>query len=413
MHDLDATPSVERIVAIWHAGLTFHLPCLGFLGRFWNFVPVNCIIIICGFLDRHIGWATVALAAILVVTGCRPEPSGTSTGPAADAPGAADSSWVGQARLALDRHDTARALHVFDSVLGRDPGLVPALGNRAALRAAMGDDSAALADYSHLLDIAPDNLPARDRRAGLLYEMGRHAEAIQDLQYLQQEADVDAPALWSRIAEARMALGEHKAALEAYGQALSLRPGWHIAQCGRADALFELGDFASAQAGYLDVIAARPHDSRAHNGLGLVQQFGFGELGDAEQSFRQALFDDPNNAGAWYNLGFLEAGRGANAAAISDFDRAILLDPDFVDAYLNRGLLQMRQGFPRLALDDFERACTLAPASAHAHMLRGWALCELGDRMRGCLDLATAHAGGQAGADDLVAKYCGSREGDR
>jgi Tfp pilus assembly protein PilF len=126
----------------------------------------------------------------------------------------------------------------------------------------------------------------------------------------------------------------------------------------------------------------------------------------AESYFRQALLSNINNAGAWYNLGFLEANAGNNPEALKDFDEAIRCDAQYADAYVNRGLVAMRTQNAGAAKADFQSAMDLQPQNVHTRLLLGWAKCASGERAAGCIDLAEAKSKAEPGAADLIAQYC-------
>jgi tetratricopeptide (TPR) repeat protein len=303
------------------------------------------------------------------------------------------------------RGDTLGAIISYGELLLEKPDAIAALGNRAILLAALGRDQEALADYGSLLQIDSENYPALDRRAALNFRMGHYQDALLDLDYMASHRKED-PELLNRLGEAHLRLGRFAEALYHLEQALAIRKDWPVALRNRAATYYAMGDYDRAAYDYQTLLARDPQDSEALNGLGLVFQFADNDALGAETNFRKALLANPNNAGAWYNIAFLEASQNKTQAAIKDFGEAIRSDRRYADAYVNRGLLRMRLPDQAAALADFEAALSLQPTNAHNRLLVGWAKCETGARTAGCLDLAEAKSKSEPGAADLIATYC-------
>ena len=89
----------------------------------------------------------------------------------------------------------------------------------------------------------------------------------------------------------------------------------------------------------------------------------------------------PANAGAWNNLGVIEADRGRGDAAIADFRRALHLVPAFATAHYNLGKALAAGGRPGEAVEEFRAALVSLPNDPSVH-------CRLGE----ALDLVGRHA---------------------
>ena len=148
-----------------------------------------------------------------------------------------------------------------------------------------------------------------------------------------------------------------------------------------------------------------------------------GRLRDAEQIYRQILFQDPNNADALHLLGMIANQTGhpkeaseliAKSVAIhpaaescfnlavaleiiKEYDRAIAalrqaiaLKPDWAEAHGNLGLLlQLHNQIP-WALESFKQAVTLDPGNALLHFHFGNALMLLSRRDDAIAELSLA-----------------------
>jgi type IV pilus assembly protein PilF len=70
-------------------------------------------------------------------------------------------------------------------------------------------------------------------------------------------------------------------------------------------------------------LAADPDMPEARLGRGLVMEYGFGKLAEAEADYRRALLVRPNYPEAHNNLGQLLAKSGRTSEAIAEFDKAL------------------------------------------------------------------------------------------
>ena len=75
----------------------------------------------------------------------------------------------------------------------------------------------------------------------------------------------------------------------------------------------------------------------------------------------------PDNAGAWNNLGLLEAGQGNTPAAEADFVRALALVPGYADAHANLGRLLEASGKAGEAAAHLRSALRFRPDDAGLH----------------------------------------------
>lgn len=339
----------------------------------------------------------MAIVCLLSTTGC-----GTANDTRAQATDAAASAGTSTGSV----QDTVPdAMARYDAILADDPNNVSALGGRGRLHWTLGRLEAARRDFSTLLEVDPSHVVALRDRARLLGEMGLARDALRDWAQLAELLPSEPePRLGSGTA--LMQLGKPQEALEQFSIAMRLSPGVESVELNVAAAQYRLGDFQGARATYLTVLARNPRSAAAINGTGLLAQFVDGNEALAEQNYRQALAIDPNLEEAWFNIAFLEAGRGLQAQAIEDFGKAIRLDSSYVDARLNRGLLYIKENRPQDAIPDMEWITRRSPGNARAWLLQGWARCLAKQSMQGCLDLSRAKDLGQQDADQLIAKFC-------
>jgi tetratricopeptide (TPR) repeat protein len=103
-----------------------------------------------------------------------------------------------------------------------------------------------------------------------------------------------------------------------------------------------------------------------------------GDLGQAENLYRQVLAADPSHAAALSNLGVALQVGGREAEAIACLRRAVELNPHQADAHNNLGNALKDHGNPAEAVACFRQALLLDPRHAYAHNNLGNALKDLG-----------------------------------
>jgi protein O-GlcNAc transferase len=105
-----------------------------------------------------------------------------------------------------------------------------------------------------------------------------------------------------------------------------------------------------------------------------------GQLGPAENLYRQVLQADPRHADAWHLLGLLAAQAGRRDLAAEYIGQALHYHPDFAEAHYNLGIVYFEQGHPDKAEASYRQALLLKPQYAEAHSNLGNALARQGRR---------------------------------
>jgi predicted O-linked N-acetylglucosamine transferase (SPINDLY family) len=235
-----------------------------------------------------------------------------------------------------------------------------------------GNLDAAMAGYRAFLQEQPNHAEA-NRLLGLaLFARGQVADAREALERAAGLAPPNA-ALLNDLGNARRAMGDKAAAVEAFSAAIKAEPGF--AHFNLADALLEAGDVQRASAAYEDIIARgfAGIDGDFHVNRGLCR-LRLGDAAGAMEAFRAALA--------------LEAGHSRAAATLSDalqrlgqHREAVIFLTGFLDKQrasletllsLGSGFLGLRD-YPR-ALGLFERLATVKPPVAKALTGKGLAL---------------------------------------
>ncbi len=86
----------------------------------------------------------------------------------------------------------------------------------------------------------------------------------------------------------------------------------------------------------------------------------------ARRLLKSIVDREPNDAGAWYNLGLLDRAEGENEAALSDFQRAAKLVPDDADSWYFVGVAYSQLHREQDAIAALKKALELDPYHASA-----------------------------------------------
>ncbi|WP_084964741.1 tetratricopeptide repeat protein [Thermoactinospora rubra] len=212
-------------------------------------------------------------------------------------------------------------------------------------------------------------------RAQLLAALGHAKEALED--YGAAVAlDPGFPDTYLDRGNLCYRLGRYEEALADYETAIRLSPPLPEAYYNRAQARLALGETAAALADLGRVIELDPEYVDAYvNRAGLLA--GLERDEEARRDVEAGLALAPANPHLLAVLGQLETAAGRFAAAREAFDRAIAAAPELAAAWANRGILRYEAGDPEGAVADLSRAIELEP-QPDLHANRAVALRALG-----------------------------------
>lgn len=175
-----------------------------------------------------------------------------------------------------------------------------------------------------------------------------------------------------------------RGAIEAYGQALSLKPDSIEARLGLADALQDFKDHTRAESEYKKLAEQNPASSEARRGRA-DSLYELKRYEEAVAEYHAAIKAGANDAGVYNNLGnalFRTGTRENRDLAIENYRRAIERDQNAADAYAGLAyVLRVQRRMPE-AQTSIEKALQLAPNSSLAHTVAGRVYADLGDFTR-------------------------------
>ena len=179
-------------------------------------------------------------------------------------------------------------------------------------------------------------------RAKGLFDQDKHQEVVDLLGPLLEESP-ESDEVWSLMAGAQLALGNHAAARTAYENSLRVRPDVAGRLTGLAEALIGLGELAEAHAALLRAEAVAPEDPQIQSRLGLVLARQ-GSLTEAETHFRKQEELAPDSANAPVNLANCLFAQSRFDEGLEALDRALRLDATCKPAWVARLQVLLSQG---------------------------------------------------------------------
>jgi hypothetical protein len=139
--------------------------------------------------------------------------------------------------------------------------------------------------------------------------------------------------------------------------------GRELAWNGLGVAYEKLGRYREAIEAFLEALRLKPDYALAFYNLGVA----YGEMGrqqEAIEAFRKALRLDPDDADAWIDLGFAYGEMGRQQKAIEAYRQALRLKPDDKDSWYNLALAYAKSGNRRGALEAVKELRRYDPQKA-------------------------------------------------
>jgi Tfp pilus assembly protein PilF len=171
------------------------------------------------------------------------------------------------------------------------------------------------------------------------------------------------------LGEVLMRKGDFAQAHEAFGAALRIVPTYAaespIFASNYGVVLLQLNKLNEAATWFENALAFYPNWSTLRLNLGhtyLRQR----RLEEAEQSYRQALIQNPKSVAAYDSLSLLESAQGRYAEALALADAALSIDPELAQTHFARA--RAYEGLERIeeAITSYRQTLALNPKSAEA-----------------------------------------------
>jgi tetratricopeptide (TPR) repeat protein len=121
---------------------------------------------------------------------------------------------------------------------------------------------------------------------------------------------------------------------------------------------YQGGDLKGAVEAYTEAIILKPEEIRSYFNRGTVY-IQMGKHDRALDDYNKVITLDPDYAEAYNSRGWAYFQKGLFDLAIQDCTQALILDPDMATAYHTRGMAYKGKGLFDMARDDFQKSCEL------------------------------------------------------
>ncbi|MGH9845731.1 MAG: tetratricopeptide repeat protein [Blastocatellia bacterium] len=185
-------------------------------------------------------------------------------------------------------------------------------------------------------------------------------------------------------AEDLVVKNDARGAVEAYRQALALKPDSLEARLGLADSLQDAKDYVAADAEFKKLTEQNPNSAEARRGRG-DSLYELKKYDEAVAEYQAAIKAGANDAGVYNNLGnalFRTGTRENRDLAIENYRKAIERNQTWADAHAGLAYVLRVQRRVNEAQAAVEKALQLAPDSSLAHSVAGRVYADLGDFAR-------------------------------
>jgi tetratricopeptide (TPR) repeat protein len=261
--------------------------------------------------------------------------------------------YRGMALYYLGRYD--EAMSEMDRALAIDPLYALAYADTGLLFNEMGDSVLAFEFRQRALALDPSLAKVHQNMGSADFNAGLYELALEHFD-ITVAIDPSRPFAWMYRAEALSMLGRTGECTDSAGRAIQLDPQLWRAYKDRADCRIQVRQYSEA---LLDL--------------------------------NTYLENAPDDASAWYSLGYAYSRLKDPPSAIEAYSHALAVDTMYHEALINRGSQYIALGEFELALQDYEAAVLMAPV-APAFVGRGDVNLELGHYAEALRDYEAAIA---------------------
>lgn len=280
-------------------------------------------------------------------------------------------------QFALGLHQVgqkAAARDAYRALLAQAPSHFGALYASGLIELETGDATQALDLMSRAVAVNPGDAPAHFNRGAALHALARYEEAAASFATATR-LDVTFYEAHESLGRVLQHLGQHEAAQDSYGKALSIRPTAELFH-ERGIILQSLRRPLEALACLDAALALKPNKPDVLSNRAAVLHT-LGRFEDSIASCDQAIAIRPEFADAHNNRAVALHALKRPDEALESYDRAIALNPQHAGALYNRAGVLLWLKRPHDALESYRRVVEISPdyPFAKGHYLHAKALC--------------------------------------
>jgi tetratricopeptide (TPR) repeat protein len=229
--------------------------------------------------------------------------------------------------------------------------------------------------YSRALQLIPDDPQA-------LYGLGLNLSAYEEIQAYDRAASYYLKYVesrpehlwngWFKLAQAYQKNSEIEKAIEAYRQALKLKPEDINSNYNLALLLAANKQYAEAEQAYKKLIELNPRDALFYYNQIIQMYDQAGQYEQALESVKKIIELNPKSEVAVYNLGIMYYKLNRFEEAAKTLNDCLALKSDYTSAWYNLGLVYSKLNRHQEAAEAFKKYTALAPEDPS-----GWLNCGL------------------------------------
>ncbi|WP_175402733.1 tetratricopeptide repeat protein [Mangrovivirga cuniculi] len=243
---------------------------------------------------------------------------------------------------------------------------------------------AALDAYDKAIELDEQYTRAFENRGVLNIQMENFEDGIDDLVFAEQlNGGKLQGELYVKIAEAYNQLERYGAAISYYEKAINNGAGSPEQLTALGDVFIETESFRDAINRYTQALNINKEYLPAYSSRALAHMY-LGNNQAAVEDLNVILANDPDNANARYNRGFLMEQLGNFEAAISDYNKFIDNNPKDDQVVFDRANAYFSLESYSEALKDYNKAIEINPEEGKYYRGKGSSLYQLKDIQNAC-----------------------------
>ncbi|MCD4783921.1 MAG: tetratricopeptide repeat protein [Candidatus Eremiobacteraeota bacterium] len=269
------------------------------------------------------------------------------------------------ARCLVKMGDFSRAGIMYDNILLKAPGFLPAVIGKGIMLIAREEDRLASKFFENALKKMPGNIILMYNRA---YSLERSGDAGEAEVIYKEILRIDP---FNQIAQYNLGMlflktGKFEKSLGMFLKLGDENPGNTLYAYNISSVYLHMGKLEKAQKKLIEITKSGDF-KEVYNDLGIISRK-TGRFDEAEKYFKKALEIDPEYSSAYNNLGVLYRLQNKNKLAKENYHMAIQYNIRNPEALYNLGLLALSERDLDLAWLYFNRSIDMSPGFIQAYI---------------------------------------------